>query len=342
MHRQSTSRFTGTMITGILLVAATVCLSLSYGIFELTLVDLGKIFLGLETVREHEVLIYDFRLPRIVIAALVGAGLAIAGAVLQGISRNGLADPGLLGINAGAGLAIVIFMFFYQGKLMGTDWRAILAMPFFGLAGGLGAVALIYLFGWKNGRMDPQRFLLTGVALGSGFGALSLYITLKMNPADFHSATVWGLGSLLHANWDYIFSMLPWFLLLCPVIFLKGPILDLFGLDEGNVRSLGVAVEKEQIILLVCSAGLVSACVSVAGSISFVGLIVPHIVKQLVGIRHDRVIPACAVGGMLLVLAADFIARNLFAPVEIAVGVIISLIGIPYFIYLLFQAKHQR
>lgn len=333
------ARFAAVMLSGLGLLAALVYVSLSHGIMELTFAQFCKMLWGIQTNREYDVLIYEFRLPRILIAGLVGAGLGVAGAVLQGISRNGLADPGILGINAGAGLAIVIFMFFYQGKLAGTDWLSVLAMPFFGLAGGLTASLFVYLFSWKNGRLDPQRFLLTGIALGSGLMSLSLFITLKMSPADFQTATVWNIGSLLYANWKYIAAIVPWFLVLLPIVLWKAPILDIFQLEEGSVKSLGVSVGKEQAVLLLCSTGLVSACVSVAGSISFVGLIVPHLAKALTGIDHHRVIPLSGLLGMLLVILADFIAKNMFAPAEIAVGIIIALTGVPYFIYLLYKSK---
>lgn len=339
MLKYSQERFVGIMLTALGLIVAAIYISLSYGVFDLTFAEVVKTLFGSQSNGEYDVLIYQFRLPRIVIAGLVGAGLGVAGAVLQGISRNGLADPGILGINAGAGLAIVVFMFFYQGKLAGTDWLSILAMPFFGLIGGLAASIMVYLLSWKNGRLDSQRFLLTGIALGSGFAALSLYITLKMDPTDFHTATVWSVGSLFHANWQYSISILPWFLFLMPIIFRKAHILDLFQLEESSVKSLGVSVGREQVILLLCSTGLVSACVSVSGSIGFVGLIVPHLAKSLTGIRHERMIPLCAMLGMLLVIVADFIAKNIFAPAEVATGTIISLIGVPYFIYLLFRSK---
>ena len=339
MHKYSEGRFVGIMFAVFLMLVFSIYMSLSYGVFELTFSEVCNTLLGTERTGQYDVLIYEFRLPRIVIAGLVGAGLGTAGAVLQGISRNGLADPGLLGINAGAGLAIVIFMFFYQGQLIGTDWLSVLIMPLFGLVGGLVASLLVYLLSWRNGSLDPQRFLLTGIALGSGFGALSLYFTLKMNPADFHAATVWSIGSLFHANWQYVLSMLPWFVFVFPIILWKAPIIDLFQLEESTVKSLGVSVGREQIILLLCGTGLVSVCVSVSGSVGFVGLIVPHLAKSLVGIRHQRVIPLCGMLGMLLVIVADFIAKNIFAPTEIAVGTVIALIGVPYFIYLLFKSK---
>nr|WP_092074586.1 iron ABC transporter permease [Dendrosporobacter quercicolus]NSL49019.1 iron ABC transporter permease [Dendrosporobacter quercicolus DSM 1736]SDN02630.1 iron complex transport system permease protein [Dendrosporobacter quercicolus] len=340
MLKQGEGRYWAVMLVMGGLVSAFCYASLSYGIIELSFADTVLTLLGLHSTGEHDVLIQQFRLPRLIIAGLAGAGLGVAGAVLQGISRNGLADPGILGINAGAGLAIVLFIFFYHGQMSGSDGLAVLLMPFFGLAGGLAAALFVYLFSWNNGRLDHQRFLLNGIALASGLSALTLYIMLKMNPADFLTATVWSMGSLLNANWQYIIVTLPWFLLLFPVLLHKADMLDLLQLEEISVRSLGISVEREQTLLLVCTTGLVSACVSVAGSIAFVGLIVPHLARRLAGIHYSRIIPLCALLGMLLVIMADFIAKNLFAPAEIAVGIIISLVGAPYFIYLLFTQKN--
>lgn len=339
MHRASRIRFTAVLLTGLGLLLAAVYVSLTNGVFDLTLKDVAETLFRIHPTREHDLVVFSFRLPRIVIAVLVGLGLGIAGAVIQGITRNGLADPGLLGINSGAGVAIVLFMFFFQGQVQGTGWLSALMMPMFGLVGGVGASLIIYMFSWKNGSLDPQRLLLTGIAVGSGLGALSLFISLKMKASDFEMATVWVSGSIWSANWKYIVSMLPWFIFLLPVIFSKAHILDLFQLEESTAKALGVATEREKTILLLSSIGVVSACVSVSGSIGFVGLIVPHIARRLVGVHHSRVLPVSGIIGMLLVTVSDFIAKNLFSPVEIPVGIIISLVGVPYFVYLLFKSK---
>lgn len=339
MYKKRNRRYSWTIAATLFLLALLVYLSLSYGMIELTFTEISETLLGIHETGEYDVLVHQFRLPRLVIAGLVGAGLGVAGAVCQGVSRNSLADPGILGINAGAGFAIVVFLFFYQGNFTGEGWVSVLAMPFFGLFGGLGAMILIYLFSWHNARLDPQRVLLTGIAIGAGFGALSVFFSLKMNPTDFNTVTAWSIGSLLHANWKYIVAVLPWFIILLPIILWKSSMLDLFQLEEGSTRSLGVSVGREQAILLFSSTGLVSACVAVAGSVSFVGLIVPHIAKVLVGVRHSQVVPLSGLIGMVLVIAADFAAKNIFAPAEIAVGIVISLIGVPYFIFLLFKSK---
>jgi iron complex transport system permease protein len=339
MPKDSAGRYWMVLLAccGIILVAIYV--SLTNGVFDITVMDVIKTLLRIDPVPDHDLVIFDFRLPRIVIAALVGFGLGVAGAAIQGISRNGLADPGILGINAGAGAAIVIFMFFFEGQITGSGLLSILAMPLFGWVGGLGAAILIYLFSWRNGRLDPQRLILVGIAIGSGLGAMSLYLSLKMNPQNFEMAKVWLTGSIWNANWEYIASMLPWLLLLVPIIIRKSYILDLFQLGEESAKSLGVSTEKEKNVLLLCSVGIVSACVSVSGNIGFVGLMAPHIAKRLVGIHHRRVMPVCGTIGMLLVIVSDFIAKTVFSPVELPVGIVISIIGVPYFVYLLFKTR---
>ncbi|ANB57674.1 fecCD transport family protein [Anoxybacillus sp. B7M1] len=340
MLNHSAKRYWLVLFSNIVIILLAIYISLTNGIFDITVQDVLKTLLRIDPVPEHDLVILDFRLPRIVIAALVGFGLGIAGATIQGISRNGLADPGILGINAGAGAMIVIFMLFFGGRMtVESDWLSILAMPLFGWVGGLGAALLIYLFARQNGHLDTQRLILVGIAAGSGFGALSLYLSLKMNPQDFEMATVWLAGSIWNANWQYIVAMLPWIILLVPIIISKAYILDLFQLGEDSAKSLGVSTEKEKNILLLTSIGIVSACVSVSGNIGFVGLIAPHIAKRLVGIYHQRVIPISGTIGMLLVVVSDFIAKTVFAPVELSVGIVIAIIGIPYFVYLLFKTK---
>ncbi|WP_459499968.1 FecCD family ABC transporter permease [Bacillus sp. C1] len=339
MLRNSMSRYVVTMGIIIFLILSAIYISLTNGTFDITITDVFRTLFRIDPVPEHDLVIFDFRLPRIVIAGLVGLGLGIAGAVLQGITRNGLADPGILGVNAGAGTAIVLFMFFFQGQLKSTDWISIMMMPLFGLVGGLGAALLIYAFSWQNGKLDSQRLLLTGIAIGSGFGALSMYISLKMKATDFEMAAVWVSGSIYNANWKYIVAMLPWIIILVPIIKRKAYLLDLFQLEESSITSLGVSVEREKSILLLSSIGLISACVSVSGSIGFVGLMAPHIAKRLVGIQHRHVIPVCGAIGMLLVIVSDFIAKTIFAPAELPVGIVISIVGVPYFLYLLYKAK---
>ncbi|CAM5190276.1 transport system permease [Lysinibacillus sphaericus] len=326
----------------LLLILGASYLHLTNGVFDMSVMDVLKTLLRIEPNPKFDLVIFEFRLPRIVIAALVGVGLGMAGVVLQGITRNGLADPGILGINAGAGAAVVIFMFFFQLRVVTADissWLSILMMPIFGFVGGTMAAALIFSFAMKNGHLDMQRLILTGIAINSGFGALSLFLSLKMNAQDYESAAVWMAGSIYNANWIFVVSMLPWLLLLGFYVYRKSYLLDYFQLEEDSITSLGIALEKEKMKLLLASVGLVSACVSVSGSIGFIGLMAPHIAKQLVGIQHRYVMPVSALIGACLLVLADFIGKTVFAPSELAVGIVVSIIGIPYFLYLLVKSK---
>lgn len=342
MPEKPAIRFWGVMAAGIGIVMVAVYISLTNGAFDMTVSDILKTLLRIDPNPNYDLVIFDFRLPRIIIAALVGLGLGIAGGVIQGITRNGLADPGILGINSGAGTAIVLFIYFFEGQLKDVGWLSVMVMPLFGLIGGLGAAGLIYLFSWKNGKLDPDRLILTGIAIGTGFGAASLYLSLKMNPQDFEMATVWMTGTIWNANWVFITSVLPWLVLLVPVIIFKAPVLDLFQMGEDAAKSLGVSTEKEKQLLLLSSIGIISACVSVSGNISFVGLLAPHISRKLVGLHHRHVLPVSGIVGMILMVVSDFLAKTLFSPVELPVGIVVSIIGVPYFVWLLFREKGLR
>ncbi|SFX01725.1 iron complex transport system permease protein [Thermoactinomyces sp. DSM 45891] len=334
LSKPTGSRYIKSLLILITLFITLFYISLTNGTFDLTVNDVLSTLLRINPDSDHDFVLFDLRLPRIIVASLVGLGLGVAGAIIQGITKNGLADPGILGINAGAGAAIVLFLFFFHEYLASSS---VLMQPLFGLIGGLGASMIIYLLAWKNGRIDTQRLILTGIAISSGFGALAMYLSLKMKSTDFEMATVWTMGSVYNANWQSILAMLPWFLLIIP-IYRKSYLLDLFQLEESSLKSLGVPFEKEKVILLLSSIGLVSACVSVSGGIGFIGLMAPHIAKQLVGLRHRNILPICGLIGMTLVVGSDFVAKNLF-PAEISVGIVISIIGVPYFLYLLLKTR---
>lgn len=316
-----------------------VYLSLTSGLFDMSLGDVLRTLLRLDDSQENSLVIFSFRLPRIVLAVLVGAALGMAGTVIQGVTRNGLADPGILGINAGAGFAVVAFMFLFQGTITLTGWMGVMIRPVFGLAGGLLATVLIYFFARERDSLDPQRLVLVGIAIGLGFGAMTLFLSLKMNPNDFEMATVWLAGSLYSANWKFIATLLPWLVIIPPILWYRSRGLDLLQMGEHTATGLGVAAEREKKILLACAIALVSASVAVSGSVGFVGLIAPHMARRLVGLRHAHVLPISGLIGAAMVVLGDYIGKTVFAPVELAVGIVISIIGVPYFVYLLLKKK---
>ena len=321
------------------LILAAIFYSLISGTFKMSFVDVIRTILRIEADPNNDLVIFDFRLPRILIACLVGVSLGIAGAVVQGVTKNGLADPGILGINAGAGAAVVLFMFLFYDLFEGTTWLSIMAMPLFGLVGGILAAMIIFAFSWKNGDLDVERLILTGIAIGSAFGAISLYLSLKMKASDFEMAVVWTTGSIYDANWYYVLAMLPWLFICIPIINKKTYVLDLLQLEDSSAISIGISINKEKAILLLSSIGLISASVAVSGSISFIGLMAPHISRSLVGVHNRFVIPMSGAIGALLVVVSDYIAKTIIAPAEIPVGIIVSIIGVPFFIYLLKKAK---
>ena len=342
MHKAAALKWYATIFVLLAIILLGFYLHLTNGMFDISVPEAFRTLLGLEDNANFRLVIFEFRLPRIVIAALVGIGLSLAGVVLQGITRNGLADPGILGINAGAGAAVVLFMYAVDFQPVWTDGSQVLnimAMPLFGFVGGTLAAALIFSFAQRHGHMDMQRLILTGIAINSGFGALSMFMSLRMNEKDFESAAIWQAGSIYNANWTFIMAMLPWIVILGIYVWRKAFVLDYFQLEENTIMSLGIRLEREKALLLLACAGLVSACVSVSGSIGFIGLMAPHIARRLVGIHHRQVMPVSALVGAALLIVSDFVAKTVFAPSELAVGIVVSLLGIPYFIYLLAKAK---
>lgn len=332
-------RFIMTLVLGIVLSVVTMYMSLSSGLFNLTHSEVIQTLLKIDQHSDHYLVIYEFRLPRIVIGALVGCALGIAGAVLQGITKNHLADPGILGIQAAVGVAVVTYMFIISGNIEQIDGISIISMSLWGWVGGLLATLLLFLFARNRGTLDPKRLILVGIALNAGFGALTLFISLKMNPQDFEMATVWLSGSIYSASWQQVYSMIPWFIIIVPLLIWKAPILNVLQLGEVSMTGIGLNKNRSRLFLVLCTVGLISASVIVSGSISFVGLIAPHISRRLVGIHYQYTLPISGVVGMLLVVLGDWIGRTIFAPAELAVGIVISIIGVPYFIYLLIRSK---
>lgn len=323
------------------LIILVIFISLSKGEYILSFQELVRSIFRYHPNSDTDLVVFEFRLPRIILAILVGFGLGIAGSIMQSITKNGLADPGILGINSGAGAAIVAYMFFFQGLLninKNSLW-IILTTPLIGLLGGFIAAFILFLLAKERERLDSQKLILTGIAINSGFGSLSMYMSLKMKAQDFEMATVWLNGSIYNANWLFILSILPWFILIIPLIIRKAYSLDLFQLQEPVMIGLGVKVENEKWLLLLSAVGLIGACVSVSGSIGFIGLMAPHMARLLVGLKHHNSLIVCGLLGSFFMLIADFIGRTIVAPAEISAGIILSILGAPYFVYLLVKAR---
>lgn len=325
------------MIIGILglLIIIVFMISMNTGYIKLSPLEVIRTLFGFGTEKQHLIL-FEFRLPRIIIAVLVGMGLAVSGCILQGISRNALADPGILGINAGAGLAVMLFISFFPS----TTATPVFLLPVLAFLGAGITAVIIYSLAYKRHEgISPMRLLLTGVAIAAGISSVMIVLTLHLSPENYQFVATWLAGSIWGSNWKFVLSLLPWIILLIPFAFSKARVLNVLNLGDLTATGLGASIEKERRVLLAVAVGLAGASVSVSGGIGFVGLIGPHLARQLVGSRHQFLIPAAAMTGGLLVLIADTIGRWLLQPSEIPAGIVVAVIGAPYFLYLLSRIK---
>lgn len=319
----------------LMLIGVTFLISLNTGHIRLGPMDVIMTLFGQGT-EQQSLILFDFRLPRIVIAILVGAGLAIAGTVLQGIVRNPLADPGIIGINAGAGLAIMLFISFYPTLIL----VPIFMMPMLAFVGAGGAAVAIYMLSYKKHEgISPIRLVLTGVAIAAGINALMIVLTLRLSPENYQFLATWLAGSIWGSNWKFVLALLPWLIILIPFVYSKASVLNVLNLGDEMAVSLGTKLEKERRILLAAAVGLAASSVSISGGIGFIGLIAPHLTRKLVGENHQYVIPISGLVGALLLIMADTIGKYILQPSEIPAGIIVAVIGSPYFLYLLAKLK---
>lgn len=330
-------RFITTIGIMFLLTIILFIVSLNLGVVRIAPQDVFKTLVGMGTARDQLVLV-DFRLPRMILSLLIGAGLAVAGAILQGVSKNDLADPGILGINTGAGFAVILFIYFFQGSMNDISSLGIFLMPLFALVGAVIAAFLIYVIAWKKG-IDPVRLILVGIGVNSGFGAAIVIFQLKMNPQDFMQAAVWLSGDIWGANWRMVSVLTPLIVLLLVFAIYKGHILNQLNLGDQVATGLGIRVETERRLLLLVAVGLAGFSVAAGGGIAFLGMVAPHIARRLVGPRHQLMLPVTAILGAFLVLLADTLGKNLLAPTQIPVGIVVAIFSAPYFIYLLMKAR---
>lgn len=283
--------------------------------------------------------IFKIRLPRICLALVVAAALGVSGGVLQGITRNPLAEPGMIGINAGSALFVVLLISSKSSAYYSaiSKMTAIL-MPVVSMIGALFAVALIYGLAYKKG-ITPVRFILTGVGINAGITAIISFYQLNMSKGDYNQVLTWTNGSLWGSNWLYIAITTPLVLLIIAIILWKSRTLDVLGLGDELATGVGVSVQKEMVSFLILSAFLAGLATSVAGNIAFLGLLGPQLAKRMFGSNYRLLLPmsACLSGAILIF--SDTIARNLFSPLELPVGIVVSILGVPYFIYLMMKEK---
>ncbi|WP_373293840.1 FecCD family ABC transporter permease [Paenibacillus albidus] len=318
-----------------ILIVLVFIISVNTGYIRLTPIELLKTMFGSGTAKQ-ELILFDFRLPRIVISVLIGAGLAVSGAVMQGVFRNSLADPGILGINAGAGLMVMLLISFYPT----TAAAPVFLLPLVAFFGAAVTAILIYSLAYKRHEgVSPIRLLLTGVAIAAGMSAAMIVLTLKLDPDKYKFVATWLAGSIWGTSWKFVLSLLPWILILLPYVIFKARVMNVLNLGEQTATGLGAAVNREQFKLLAAAVGLAAASVAVSGGIGFVGLVGPHLARRLVGPKHQLMLPTAALLGSLLVLIADTLGRWILQPSEVPTGIVVAVIGAPYFLYLLARTK---
>ncbi|OCA80740.1 iron ABC transporter permease [Pradoshia sp. D12] len=315
------------------LIIATAVVSMGMGAAALSYDRLIPTLLGEGTFKEEFVL-FSIRLPRILITVLAGMALALSGAILQGITRNDLADPGIIGINSGAGVAVAIFFLFFPIE----PGSFVYMLPLVAFFGAILTVCFIYLFSYtKNSGLEPVRLVLVGIGFSMALSGAMIVLISSAEREKVDFIAQWLAGNIWGTDWPFIWALLPWLVILIPFTLFKANRLNLLGISEPAAISVGVSIEKERIILLITAVALAASAVSVTGGISFIGLMAPHIAKTLVGPRNQLFIPlAILIGGWLL-LFADTIGRNLIEPNGLPAGIMVALIGAPYFMYLLLK-----
>ncbi|ANA80031.1 transport system permease protein [Paenibacillus vortex V453] len=285
---------------------------------------------------KEKFIIFDVRLPRMIITLLAGMALALSGAILQNITRNDLADPGIIGINSGAGVGVAVFFLFFPIEA----GSFIYMLPLAAFIGAVLTAVCIYLFSFRKGQgLQPVKLVLTGVGFSMALSGVMIVLTSSAERTKVDFIAKWLAGGIWGTDWPFIAALLPWLIILVPFTLYKAQRMNLLGLSDPVGIGVGVSIEKERIVLLLAAVALAASAVSVTGGITFIGLMGPHIAKALVGPRNQLYIPiAVLIGGWLLLLA-DTIGRNIVDPDGIAAGIMVAIIGAPYFVYLLLKKK---
>lgn len=303
---------------------------------------------GVDTASATYRIVTIVRLPGLMVAALVGAALACAGATMQGLFRNPLADPGIIGVSAGASLGVVLAMTglgaladlgaFDGEPLAGALWR----VPVSAFVGAMLAALLVYVLSLQRGRSNLAALLLAGVALNSVLGAFTSLLLLRSADAGaVRSVLSWLVGSLEGRGWDY-FHVVKWPILAsAALIVIYSRELNLLAVGEEDAQSLGVNVARTRLILLALASLMTASAVSIAGAIAFVGLVVPHMLRLVIGPDHRILLPASLIGGAAFLVFADAVARTVIAPELLPVGTVTALVGGPFFLLLLWRHRRQ-
>lgn len=325
------------LILSFLLILSFV-IYLGWGTYRILPLDIIKTLFGGGT-RLQNTAVFNIRIPRMLVGISVGIALSTAGALLQTITKNELADPSIIGINAGAAVAAVIYI-----SLTTSDYYSNLGilsfylLPIVAICGaGISAIFIYFLSGRE--KIRPMRLLLVGLGINAGLNAFITFFTFKGGVGEYNRVLIWISGSLWGAGWSYAKVILPLISFMFFIVYIHYKKLDVLSLSDEHAVSLGLNLDSERKRFLTYSVILAGGATAFAGNIGFIGLICPHMARRLVGPYHKNFLLVSAVISIVIVLLADSVSRNLFSPIEIPVGITISIFGVPYFIYLMMKEQ---
>jgi iron complex transport system permease protein len=320
-------------------LATALVFIVSTGIGDMNISPLSvvQVFFGGGTEME-QLVVTSFRLPRIIVALMVGISLAVAGGILQGMIRNPLASPDILGITGGAAVAVVGFLAFFSDEnnalTVSIQW-----MPLAAFAGAGIIAILVYFLAWKNG-VSPIRLVLIGIGISALMQALTTLMMILGPIYRASQANIWITGTVHGSTWANVGILVPWTIFFVTVALIMARKMNVQELGDEIATGVGAHVQRQRFSLLMISTALIGSSVAFAGGIGFVGLMAPHMARRLVGSSFGALLPVSALIGGILVMVADLIGRTLFSPLEVPAGVFTAGIGAPYFIYLLFKTRN--
>jgi iron complex transport system permease protein len=326
------------VFSGLLIATfAVLVLHVANGEYEIAPLDVLNTILGRPVSdSSYRFIVMELRLPRAIVAWLVGAALGASGAIIQGLTRNPLASPDLTGVTAGASAAAVLLIIFFPGTP--DAWLAIAAF-----GGGILVALLLYLFAWRGGSSaggdSPVRLILVGIGLSAALGAFTSFALTFGELWYVQRAMMWLTGSVYAAGWTDANTILPWLIVCLPLALYGARDLNVLNLGEDIAQGLGLRLTLKRGFLLVLSVALAGVTVTVAGIVGFVGLIAPHLGRKLVGSMHEGLVPTAALIGGFLVVFADFVGRTINPPTEIPAGIVTSIVGVPFFLYILWRRE---
>ena len=342
MLRSLRGRMWPRLLGGTVVLLAISALSLSMGAADIPLADVVRVLVshlpGIDVASDvsavHRTIVWDVRLPRVLLAGIVGAALAMSGATYQGVFRNPLADPYLIGVATGAALGATIVVV----SDANTSWHGLSLLPLAAFIGAIVSVVLVYGVARVGNTVPVTTLILAGVALSSLAMAMTSYLMLQdtTNTLAVFSVVLGGFNS---ATWTKIAWVLPYVIPAAVIILMHGRTLNVLSLDEDQARNLGVDVERTKVLLLGAASLAAAAAVSAAGTIAFVGLIVPHAIRLMWGPDNRQLLPMTIILGAAFLIGADLIARTVDEPQEVPVGIITAFCGVPFFLYLLRRAR---